>query len=530
MADAEQDYEDEQATFLTDMTTLRSSRASYSFLDKIRNVTPEQYNQFKAILPDYISYMSETAQSQIPYLVNFSGASRIELKIPLQKRVSKLTVTGLEMPNMLNGISISENVIQWSDIDDLTSDGSSFYIYEASIEPANYTVATLVSALLTSMNAVLRRSTGQAHNFICEQNVNGLNNGVRFISLQETTSNPLNNPISIQNNSKLATFTLANHGLVNGQTVYLTNVNTDIGGIPQDVYNTSFIIQVVDVNHFTFSLPISAYYDDQGGGSTINVLFESVFAFRSSAILTLLGFPNGDSSVAVPIRSAKLLRARAPYVVGGPLTTVVLHWMNIKLPSHGLAEGSSFTLAGTQREYGLEDGAPYIVQKVIDTNTIAINVPVDYALSNLNTSVDDSVDDINRVRLSSIETNRIGFSTSQSNVINGVIYNAINLSGDTSCYLTCREIDKLAYWSGVPDNSLCKVQMTDIPGYTIFNSQSTDPVVFPPHRRPEISTLTLELKDIKGQTIDLKNLTMSGCIQIHKDPPPVPDKLKQFIQ
>ena len=138
------DEEDEQVTFLNDMTSLRSTQASFSFLDNIRNVTPEQYSRFKTILPDYISYMSENAQSQIPYLVNFSGSSRIELKIPLQKRVSKLTVTGLEMPNMLNGISISENVIKWSNIDDLTPDGSSCYTYEAYIEPANYTVATLV--------------------------------------------------------------------------------------------------------------------------------------------------------------------------------------------------------------------------------------------------------------------------------------------------------------------------------------------------------------------------------------------------
>ena len=183
-----------------------------------------------------------------------------------------------------------------------------------------------------------------------------------------------------------------------------------------------------------------SYYDDQGGGPLVKVSFESFFAFRSSALLSLLGFPYGDSSVAVNIRSAKLLRARAPYVVGGPLTTVVLHWLNLKLPAHQLAEGTSFALAGTQKEYGLEDGVSYTVRKVIDADTIAIDVPKDYAVFNSHASDFDTADDINRVRLSSIDGNRIGFATAQSNLVNGVIYNAINPVSYTHLTLPTKRI------------------------------------------------------------------------------------------
>lgn len=523
---------DDEANFLEDINLMRSARtqtADFPFLQSIRSCTPHQYETFKNLLPDYIRYKTEVTQSKIPYQVNFQGSGQIKLQIPTQKRVSKLAVTGLEMPNMLNGITINETSIKWSNLNDFDMDGS-FHVYEASIEPANYTMSTLINALLDVMNAVPRWSTGEMHQFICEQGFNGLTNGIQFSSLQKTTSIPGNNPISVLNNSKVVTFTLINHGLVEGQLIYISNVGTDIGGIPQDIFNTSFKVKVINTNTFTFTVPISAYFDDTGGGPAgqISVSYQSFFAFRSSNILNLLGFPYGDSSVAVSIHDAKKLQARPPYLIGGPLTTVVSHWMNLRLPLHGLVQNTTFNLVGTQNQYGLQDNVAYVVQQVIDQDTVAIDVPKDYAVQLESNSI-DTADDINRVRLSSVDDNHIGFSTSQTNVINGVIYNAINLSGDTACYLTCREIDELDYWSGVPRNSLCKVQMTDIPGYTIFNSQSTDPVIFPPHRRPELTSLTIELKDIKGQNIDLKNLTMSGSIQIHKDPPPIPDNLSKFI-
>ncbi len=66
----------------------------------------------------------------------------------------------------------------------------------------------------------------------------------------------------------------ATHGLTDGQTITLSGVDTALSGIPISELNTSFIVDVIDANHYDIQV-VSNAAATTGGGSTTNIVADS---------------------------------------------------------------------------------------------------------------------------------------------------------------------------------------------------------------------------------------------------------------
>jgi flagellar hook protein FlgE len=75
------------------------------------------------------------------------------------------------------------------------------------------------------------------------------------------------NPFKTTNASNVVSVSHASHGLATGAVVTFSGITSAVGGIPANELNASYVITVVDTDHYTITTPTTAATSTVGGGT-----------------------------------------------------------------------------------------------------------------------------------------------------------------------------------------------------------------------------------------------------------------------
>lgn len=81
------------------------------------------------------------------------------------------------------------------------------------------------------------------------------------------TGTSTGNPFTATNGSKVVTVSQKAHGLAEGAVIRLSGITTDLGNIPTAELNDSFVIHVVDANHYQITMPTTTANTNVSGGT-----------------------------------------------------------------------------------------------------------------------------------------------------------------------------------------------------------------------------------------------------------------------
>ncbi len=76
-----------------------------------------------------------------------------------------------------------------------------------------------------------------------------------------------NEPLHIVTGTKVVTITQAGHGLANNAVVKLSGITANLGNIPSNELNDSFVVTVIDANHYSITLPTTTATGTASGGT-----------------------------------------------------------------------------------------------------------------------------------------------------------------------------------------------------------------------------------------------------------------------
>lgn len=209
--------------------------------------------------------------------------------------------------------SRKNNVFYWENQDD----GSN--IYSVTIQPGNYDVDSIVSALTTAIFAVPRvnySSTGTKYtnaNFM-QININTQTDVVTFNSYKQAfLQQPFVNvtppipatPSLSDPNSIIVQVFQTGHNLSVGEQILISGAIPHLG-IPETLLNgTQTVYQVIDANNYTLQFQNFNLYTTRNntlGGNAVMVLAPSVFRIRcdfADSICQLLGFRDVGLSTSI---------------------------------------------------------------------------------------------------------------------------------------------------------------------------------------------------------------------------------------
>lgn len=215
-----------------------------------------------------------------------------------------------------------------------TSIDLGYPIYHVDIKPGNYTAATLADQISKDTGLIKRRNgSGQFHFF--EVMVN-FDTDVLFLDSVVTTQLP-SNSISTISGSTTITVNQKGHGFKSGDRVKMIGVKT-FAGIPGNILNGDFFVNVLDFNTFTYEVITRASETADGGGNTIktgkDAPFRLLFHSEQTRIQFNTGFPDEDSSESIksdnPI-TTKALKISNVQIISSEyirITTVIPHGLS----------------------------------------------------------------------------------------------------------------------------------------------------------------------------------------------------------
>lgn len=217
-------------------------------------------------------------------------------KIQLNKElynIKSIRLKSTEIPNTAQVISTKNNHIYWVDQDDIDQDLSCL-IYDAVLDPGNYTAITLAKHMQERMNNVRRFSDDTPHEFIVNIDID-----TDIASFQSISSTVLeNNPIRLNAGSRLVTITHPNHTFRVGNNVVIVGALA-VGAVTAESLNTTH--EIISVTNDTYDILLGSVSPEtvDGGGASVKAGIEKPFAFLFSNTDTPyipLGFPQQNSS------------------------------------------------------------------------------------------------------------------------------------------------------------------------------------------------------------------------------------------
>lgn len=227
-----------------------------------------------------------------------------DFTIPLGAKfhnVCSITLKSLALPNTQNGIDEYKNQIWWRNEEDLIVYGETTD-YSCTIRPGNYTTTALVVELdrvLNGPDAPMRKVpspnldplTGETiylnHLFLIS--IDNSTDRVDLTSIKmfpatipsSTTAGPI---YTVINQSFIQVYQ-SNHGMVVGDTVFISGVKGNVGGISNSLINNTLgelvVSVVVDKNSFKVDMGMLATSSMFGGGTNVKVGKSSPFKLIS---------------------------------------------------------------------------------------------------------------------------------------------------------------------------------------------------------------------------------------------------------
>ena len=197
-------------------------------------------------------------------------------KIQLNKElfnIKSIRLKSTEIPNTAQVINEKNNHIYWVDQDDIDQDLSCL-IYEAILEPGNYTALTLAQHMQERMNNVRRFSDDTPHEFIVTIDVD-----TDVASFQSIASTVLpNNPIRLNAGSRLVTITQPDHTFRVGNNVVIVGALA-VGAVTAETLNTTH--EVISVTDDTYDILLGSVSPEtvDGGGASVKAGIEKPFAW-----------------------------------------------------------------------------------------------------------------------------------------------------------------------------------------------------------------------------------------------------------
>lgn len=110
------------------------------------------------------------------------------------------------------------------------------------------------------------------------------------------------NPFAVTAGSNVVTVTQTAHGLVDGAVVTLSGNTLDIAGIPSSEFNSSFVVDVIDANHYTF---------------TTTTVARAAGDVTDNSVVTTLG---ANSSVTIDVGASGLYSVGQDITIAGAST------------------------------------------------------------------------------------------------------------------------------------------------------------------------------------------------------------------
>ncbi len=211
--------------------------------------------------------------------------------------IKSIRLKSTEIPNTAQVINDSPETyntsIYWVDLDDIDQDLECL-IYEARLDPGNYTATTLAQHIQARMNLVNRFSNNTPHEFIVT-----IDTDTDIANFQSISSTVLGtNPLTLTAGTQLITVSHPGHTFRVGDNVVIVG-STAIGALTSDVINSTY--EIITTTEDTYDILVGSVSAEtvSGGGSAVSAGVEKPFMFLYSNINTpgnVLGFPQQDSS------------------------------------------------------------------------------------------------------------------------------------------------------------------------------------------------------------------------------------------
>lgn len=511
---------------------------------------------------------------------------------PLLHHIERIEVLGYAIPNVLNGISGNNNVICWSNQDDLTT-SSSGHIYSVQLAPSTYNLNNILLELQTQMSSVVRQSDKVLHTWIVNGQVD--TQLVQFISYKNVTLDQT--PLSLTSGSPLVTVTQTDHGHQAGEIILLGNVTGFPGGLDPSAFNGEWpIAAVLDTNTFTIQITSIPYNTETSGGDLVTVGVRSKFKFidTPNSILPTLGFTNESSSLPLteidPISCIWFTIDQVDILVPADETQSSTQ-VGLSLASttfsigHTLEKGDRLYLAEANTDrlplvlvvnetsavtsagavyvkccVTLQDPAVLIgrnllteylvltsgtgaqvldVQDLVTLRQIQVtdinddNVSVSssvYSKSSSLVTLTTGIMNLSVYRTVStnytkpgwggslirLDCSKVGYAPLQNNLVNGVVYQEINLAGDPACFVTTPELEAdTNYRSGAVERILLRVPLEQGAGNIIqSNTLGITDKTFFRHHLDRFGGLRLQIRTAANRLVAFKSLNWSISLRI----------------
>ena len=257
---------------------------------------------FKRRIKEVITYISVDSRDRNKSL--YSKASYF--KIFLGKtfyNVKSIKLSSMEFPNTNAVINSNNNKIYWRnkediDIDKINDITQQYPIYSSTLRIGSYVATSLQTEIFNKLSLV-KREDGDSENFhYFIVNLDLDTDIVTFTSL--ILSQLPVNCLSTLSGSGLITVKHPNHGLKDGDQIYLVGAQT-IAGITGQYLNTIHTINVTDQDNYTFEVIIKAAVQvSLGGGNIVKsgkiAPFQLLFGDYPNTVAQNIGFPLENSS------------------------------------------------------------------------------------------------------------------------------------------------------------------------------------------------------------------------------------------
>ena len=251
----------------------------------------------------------------------YPNANNFKVSLPQQFRnVKRIVTISSEFPNtdlivrddpseailQSNGIlyqsgqllNTANNNLYWLNDEDAVFAGAyNSIVYDAILDPGNYTAITLADEIEQSVSGVNRYIDGTPHQFIVT--IDPQTNIVKFLSIE--SANLGVDPIDTTIATNIITVVQPGHSFAVGDNVTITGA-TSVGGIQNTVLNASHTIISTTSSTYSFRVSQVATATTSGGGANVLAGVEKPMKLLFSNVDTIgsiLGFPQQDSSTQI---------------------------------------------------------------------------------------------------------------------------------------------------------------------------------------------------------------------------------------
>lgn len=431
--------------------------------------------------------------------------------------VRKIEMVSLEFPNTNAIINSNNNTIYWRNQEDIdlditvtTKNVINYPIYSVNLRIGSYTVSTLQTEIMNSLNLVRRKKgksngntvTGDYHYFVVSLDID--TDVVSFTSL--ILEQLPNNPFSTSIGSGVITVSAPNHGYSTYDYIYFMGAKAVAG-----ISATNFIgfqeITVINDNVFTFQLTIKAGDTISGGGNTIKSGkksgFQLLWGESNYGIAQNIGFPMENSSQLI---STNILSLQNIFQMN----------INTLLPHNFLQSylfiGNTINIGYLSNNTDFVSKYTFIITNITGTNSILVQISDN---SIVNTLINNSQATLLRfgtniftIDFVSVFITNSFLVTTQTN--HNYNLNNINNQIQLSNTLNPNVLNTISYDGNYIIQSIPSSTTIILPGILGITSSSFGGI---PRQNP-LTSLSLKISDIIPNVLTLNGLNYTKFITI----------------